>query len=214
MSSSMSNSNSQNSTISDFTSSADGTSATKLPYWTSERVAIYALLGALAIALSFISIPIFPAAPYLKYDPSGVVILLAGFAYGPLAALILSVVSVLPSFFMGNPIGGFIALMCILAFSLPSSVIYTKMRTRKGAFISMIVGAAAFIAMAIILNLLLTPLYSKVSVEAVAAMIVPILLPFNLLKSAIHLALTTVCYKPVTALLKAFSNSRKNDRRI
>lgn len=182
-------------------------------YWSSQRIAIYALFGALSIALSFISIPVFPAAPYLKYDPSGVVILLVGFAYGPLAALIISFISVIPHLFT-NPIGAFIALMCMLAFSVPAAVIYKKMRTRAGAAVSMIVGAIAFIVTAMLLNLLLTPLYSAVSVADVAKMIVPILLPFNLIKATIHLALTIVCYKPVTALLKAFSKSRENDRRI
>ena len=39
------------------------------------------------------------------------------------------------------------------------------------------------------------------TVAQVAAMIVPILLPFNLLKFAIHAVVTFLIYKPVTTLI-------------
>ncbi|BBA48723.1 hypothetical protein BBJK_02553 [Bifidobacterium bifidum LMG 13195] len=53
--------------------------------WSTRRIAMYALFVALAMATSFISFPILPnpAFSFLKYDPSGIVCLIAGFAYGP-----------------------------------------------------------------------------------------------------------------------------------
>ncbi|TCD53608.1 ECF transporter S component [Alloscardovia theropitheci] len=183
------------------------------PYWTSQRIAIYALFTTLAIVLSFIQIPIFPAAPFLRYDPSGIVVLLAGFAYGPLAAVIISVLSALPHVFT-NPFGGLILIACSIAFSVPSAWLYSRNRTRKTAIISMIVGAVCFIATAIILNLIITPFYTATPLSAVIAMIVPILLPFNLLKAGIHLIITMVCYKPITGLLKSFTASQTASRRV
>ena len=67
--------------------------------WSTRRIAIYALFVALAMAASLIELPIFPAAPWLKYDPSGIVCLIAGFAFGPYAAAIVSILGFLPHVF-------------------------------------------------------------------------------------------------------------------
>ena len=50
----------------------------------------------------------------------------------------------------------------------------------------MVVGAGISIAVACAMNLVVTPLYTPISVSDVAAMILPILLPFNALKMAIN----------------------------
>ena len=51
--------------------------------WSTRQLVTMALLCAIAILLSFVEFPIFPAAPYLKYDASFVAVMVAGFAYGP-----------------------------------------------------------------------------------------------------------------------------------
>ena len=45
--------------------------------WSTRKLVLLALFTALSLILSFIEAPIFPAAPFLKYDPSAVI---AGFA--------------------------------------------------------------------------------------------------------------------------------------
>ena len=51
--------------------------------WSTKRIAMYALFVALSMAVSFVEFPIVPGVEWLKYDPSGIVSLVAGFAYGP-----------------------------------------------------------------------------------------------------------------------------------
>ncbi|MBT1182068.1 ECF transporter S component [Bifidobacterium sp. CP2] len=182
---------------------ATGTHATGVAdsgRWSTRRIAVYALFVALAIVTSFIELPIFPAAPYLKYDPSGIVSLIAGFAFGPAAAAIVSVLGFLPHAFT-DPWGALMAILVALALSLPASVIYRRDRTRKGAIIGIVVGAVVALAAAIGGNLVITPIYAHMTVAQVAAMIVPILLPFNVLKFAIHAVVTFLIYKPITKLL-------------
>ena len=182
---------------------ATGTHATGVAdsgRWSTRRIAVYALFVALAIVTSFIELPIFPAAPYLKYDPSGIVSLIAGFAFGPAAAAIVSVLGFLPHAFT-DPWGALMAILVALALSLPASVIYRRDRTRKGALIGIIVGAVVALAAAICGNLVITPIYAHMTVAQVAAMIVPVLLPFNVLKFAIHAVVTFLIYKPITKLL-------------
>ena len=168
--------------------------------WSTKRIAVYALFVALAMVTSFIELPIFPAAPYLKYDPSGIVCLIAGFAFGPSAAVVVSVLGFVPHMF-GDPWGSIMAIAVALALSVPASVIYKRWRTRKGATVGILAGAVVALAIAIVGNLLITPIYAHMTVAQVAAMIVPVLLPFNLLKFAIHGVVTFLIYKPISDLL-------------
>lgn len=168
--------------------------------WSTRRIAIYALFVALAMAASLIELPIFPAAPWLKYDPSGIVCLIAGFAFGPYAAAIVSILGFLPHVFT-SPWGALMGMLVALAISVPAALVYRRKRTRNGAMTGMALGMAIALVVALVSNLLVTPLYAHMTVAQVAAMIVPILLPFNLLKFAIHAVVTFLIYKPVTTLI-------------
>ncbi|PLS31179.1 ECF-type riboflavin transporter, S component [Bifidobacterium margollesii] len=179
---------------------AHSTSAADSGRWSTKRIAVYALFVALTMVTSFIELPIFPAAPWLKYDPSGIVCLVAGFAYGPAAAAIVSVLGFAPHVF-ADPWGTLMAVLVALALSVPASLIYRRIHTRKGAMIGILVGALCAIAIALLGNLVVTPIYAHMTVAQVAAMIVPILLPFNILKMAIHGVVTFLIYKPISKLL-------------
>ncbi len=168
--------------------------------WSTKRIAVYALFVALSMVLSFVEVPIFPAAPFLKYDPSGIVMLIVGFAYGPAAAAIVSVLGFVPHLFT-NPWGALMAILVALSLSVPAAFIYRRKRTRAGAVIGMLVGAALAVVVAILGNLVITPIYTGWPVSEVAALIVPALLPFNILKMAIHGVVTFLIYRPISNLL-------------
>lgn len=170
--------------------------------WSTRRIAMYALFVALAMATSFISFPILPnpAFSFLKYDPSGIVCLIAGFAYGPAAAAIVSVLGFVPHVFM-DPWGTLMAVLVALTLSVPAALIYRHVHTRKGAVIGLVVGALLALVAAIAGNLVITPIYTGWPVSEVAAIIVPALLPFNLIKFVIHGVVTFLVYKPISNLL-------------
>ena len=180
--------------------SHDTHSTTSGGAWSTRRIATTALLCALAFVLTFVEIPIFPPAPWLMYDPSGIVCLVAGFAYGPAAAVLVSVLGFVPHVF-ADPWGSLMAIAVALAMSVPAALVYRRLRTRRGALIGIIAGAVVALAVAIIGNLLVTPIYADMTVEQVAAMIVPALLPFNLAKLAVHGVVTFLIYKPISNLL-------------
>jgi riboflavin transporter FmnP len=54
----------------------------------------------------------------------------------------------------------------------------------------------------ILWNYLITPMYMGVPREAVVEMLVPVFLPFNLIKGGANAALTLLLYKPVIYALK------------
>lgn len=168
--------------------------------WSTKRIAMYALFVALSMAVSFVEFPIVPGVEWLKYDPSGIVSLVAGFAYGPAAAAIVSVLGFLPHLFT-NPWGTLMAVLVALALSVPAALIYRRNKTRKGAVIGIIVGAIAALAMAIVGNIIVTPFYAHMTTAQVVALIVPALLPFNALKFTIHGVVTFLIYKPISNLL-------------
>ena len=168
--------------------------------WSTKRIAMYALFVALSMAVSFVEFPVVPGVEWLKYDPSGIVSLVAGFAYGPAAAVIVSVLGFLPHLFT-NPWGTLMAVLVALALSVPAALIYRRNKTRKGAVIGIIVGAIAALAMAIVGNIIVTPFYAHMTTAQVVALIVPALLPFNALKFTIHGVVTFLIYKPISNLL-------------
>lgn len=170
--------------------------------WSTRRIAVYALFVAMALALSFISVPLMPAAPFLQYDPSGIVALIAGFAFGPSAAAIVTVLTWLPHLFT-NPFGAIMAILVTGGASIPAAIVYKRRRAFTGAVIGLLLGDVIAIALAIVGNLIITPLYSPgITVADVIGMIVPFLLPFNLLKMAINTIVTITAYKPCSLLLK------------
>ena len=168
--------------------------------WSTKRIAMYALFVALSMAVSFVDFPIMSGVEWLKYDPSGIVSLVAGFAYGPAAAAIVSVLGFLPHLFT-NPWGTLMAVLVALALSVPAALIYRRNKTRKGAVIGIIVGAIVALVVAIVGNLIVTPFYAHMTTAQVVALIVPALLPFNALKFTIHGVITFLIYKPISNLL-------------
>ena len=126
--------------------------------------------------------------------------LIAGFSYGPAAAAIVSVLGFVPHVFM-DPWGTLMAVLVALTLSVPAALIYRHVHTRKGAVIGLVVGALLALVAAIAGNLVITPIYTGWPVSEVAAIIVPALLPFNLIKFVIHGVVTFLVYKPISNLL-------------
>ena len=178
-----------------------GTGVSDSGRWSTRRIAIYALFVALSMAVSLIEFPLMPGVPWLKYDPSGIISLIAGFAFGPSAAAIVSVLGFAPHA-LTDPFGTIVAVLVALAFSLPAAFLYRRLHTRGGAAICLIVGALCALVVAIAANLAITPIYAHMSVAQVAALIVPFLLPFNLIKFAINGVVTFLIYKPISNLLR------------
>ena len=168
----------------------------------TRKIALAALFTAASLILSYIQIPIFPAAVWLKYDPSGIVCLLAALAFGPKMGAAVAIISWLPKVFV-DPFGAPMGMISTCALVVPSAIIYEKMgRTRKGSLVGMLAGAVLSIVVTCLMNLVVTPLYTpSMTVADVAAMIVPILLPFNTLKMAINVTAGQVLLNPCMNVL-------------
>ncbi len=169
----------------------------------TKRLTVLAMLCALAyIIVAFVRIP---AVMFLKYEPKDVVITIGGFLYGPLAALAISVVVSFIEMLTISDTGwiGFVMnVLSTAAFACTASFIYKKMRSLTGAQIGLIVGALLMTAVMIAWNYVLTPLYMGTPRSDVAAMLIPVFLPFNLVKGALNASITALLYRPLVQTLR------------
>ena len=154
-----------------------------------------------AVLITLVHFPLFPAAPFLQYDPADVPILIAAFAFGPVAGILVTVLaSFIQAFFLGGDgIYGF--LMHVIATGIlvtVASTLYRKFHTRTGAIIGLLLGTFAMGVGMMIANHFITPFYMGAPTEMVDAMLVTVILPFNLLKAGINSIVTFLVYKSVS----------------
>jgi len=169
----------------------------------SKKIALAALFTAASLILSFVQIPIFPAAPWLMYDPSGIACLIAALAFGPKLGAAVAIISWMPRVFL-DPFGAPMGMLSTCAFVIPAAIMYAKGgHSRRASVVGMALGSVVSIALACAMNLVVTPLYTAITVQEVAAMILPILLPFNVLKMIINTAAGQVLLAPCANVLKA-----------
>ena len=183
----------------------DTHSTTAQGTWSTTRIAVTALLCAVSLVCTLmLEFPIIPGINWLQYDPSAIIALLAGFAFGPATG---AVVSILPYLVhlatMSGVYGTIMAILATFTLVMPASLIYSHNRSLRGAILGLVVGAVVCLVACIVGNILITPLYMDISVQGVIDTIVPILLPFNLAKIAINCVVTVLIYKPVTKVLSA-----------
>ncbi len=172
----------------------------------TKNMTTMAMLAALAFLVMLVGrIPMVAAAPFLKYDPKDVIIVIGGFIFGPFAAFMISlVVSIIEMFTVSEtgPIGAIMNLISTCSFACLASVIYKKKHTIKGAVIGLISGVGLMVIIMLAWNYLLTPIYMGYPRDAVAAMLLPVFLPFNLIKGGLNAAITLLIYKPVVLTLR------------
>ena len=172
----------------------------------TRRLAVMGMLAALSIVLvSLIHFPLLPAASFLEYDPADIPILMATFLFGPIAGLLLTVVvSVIQGLTVSASSGIIGIIMHILAtgtFVLLAGNLYNRFHSRKGALLALGAGCLAQTAVMVVCNLIFTPIFMGQPVGVVVQMLIPVIIPFNLLKAAINAAVTYFVYKPISGLI-------------
>ena len=180
-----------------------------------KKMVLLAMLAAVAyIMVSLVRIPI---VLFLKYEPKDVIITIGGFLLGPFASFIISlVVSLLEMVTISDtgPIGAIMNLLSTCTFSCTAAFIYKRKHTLNGAVVGLGIGTAVMVVTMLLWNYLITPLYMTGTSRAdIAGMLVPVFLPFNLLKAGLNSAFILALYKPlVTALRKTGLLPKKESR--
>ena len=169
----------------------------------TKKLTTLAMLSAMAfVAVALIRIP---AVEFLKYEPKDVIITIGGFLFGPIASVIISTVTSLVEMVTISETGFYGLVMNIIgsvSFAATAALIYQKKRTVGGAVLGLLVGIAVMAPVMLLWNYIVTPVYMGQPRKAIAGMLLPVFLPFNLIKGGLNAAITMLIYKPVVTALR------------
>ena len=144
----------------------------------------------------FIHFPLIPSAPFLEYDPADISIIITGLAYGPgwglLATLIVSVIQGITVSAGSGWIGIVMHIISTGIFVLTVSLIHKK--TCK-LIPSLVFGTVAMVLVMIPVNLVFTGIFMGTGVMTVVKMLIPAIIPFNLLKAGINAVVAGFLFK-------------------
>ncbi len=187
------------------------------------RTNVMAKIGILS-AISFLlfivdfAVPLFPG--FLKMDFSDLPAIIAAFAIGPVAGILVEMFKNLLHLTMTSTggVGELANFIVGCAFVVPAGLIYKKHKTKKIVLVALVVGIVSMVLTAVIMNyFVLIPLYSKFmpmdAIIGMAAAINPyvdglktlmwyVIAPFNLVKGIILAIITKLIYKKISHLLK------------
>ena len=206
-------------------SSSSSESKVKIGYFSSTRIALIAILGALAGILYIFDFPLSFAFPsFLNFKLVDIPVLISSFVLGPVSAAITVVVEVLIKLVAKGTSTAFRGeladLLLGFAFAVPAGLIYSKKRTFKGALLGIGIGALCEVAVALLANkFILVPFYvKKYGWGAIIGMMTSLfpscteenfyniylwvsVLPFNLLRCLVSSVINILVYKRLSIVI-------------
>ncbi|MBQ3127124.1 MAG: ECF transporter S component [Clostridia bacterium] len=186
-------------------------------------IAKIGVLSAVAAILMLFEFPLWFAPGFYKLDLSETVILIGGFALGPVAGVLIELLKNLLNLLLNGTttafVGEFANFVTGCVFVVPAALIYRHRKSLISAIVGMIVGSLSLAVVGSLLNyFVLIPTYVemyKMPLDAIIAMagevngavtdlksmIVFAVAPFNLLKGVICSILASLLYKRVSGIL-------------
>lgn len=171
----------------------------------TRKMAAMAMLAAISYVLMLVSHVIPKISGFLQFDIKDIPIIIGGFIFGPLASLAISVVVSLiemVTISTTGPIGLLMNVLASCAIACTAAIFYKRWQSIKGAVAGLAAGVLMMTAVMLLWNWLITPMYMNVPREMVVGMLVPVFLPFNLIKGLVNAALTLLLYKPLVMRLR------------
>lgn len=189
-----------------------------------KKIAFIGLMGAVSAVLMLFRFPLPFMPPFLSFDFSGLMEMLGGFMFGPMAAVCIIIVKIMlqlvmqGSFSLGT--GELQNLILSCAYVLPALIIYHRSKSKKMAVAGMAVSSVFVAVVAVFTNLyLIIPFYVKLfgmSMDDIIAMCSTVnpamknavtmalfgILPFNLIKYGVTSLITFIIYKRLSKVIK------------
>lgn len=185
----------------------------------TRKITVMAMLVAISVVLVYlVRVPIIPSAPYLEYDPADISILIGTFAFGPLAGIIITILaSGIQALTVSSQSGVYGFIMHVIATStlvIVAGSIYRAKHTIVGAIVGLVCGTLAMTGIMLVANHFITPLFLGWPTEEVDKILLPAILPFNLIKAGLNSVGTFLIYKVVSRFIvhgERFSFNKKAD---
>lgn len=172
----------------------------------TKKLATLAMLTALAFVVMWLSKFIPSVNGFLDFDFKDVVLCIGGFIFGPISALIMTIiVCVLEMVTVSHTdiIGCIMNIVATASFVCTACAIYRNHHTMKGAVLGLATAVVVLVVVMLAWNYFLTPIYQGQPREAIAGMLLPIFLPFNAVKGGLNMTATLLLYKPVVGALRS-----------
>lgn len=169
----------------------------------TKKLTVTAMLCALSYVVT--AVGRVPIVLFLKYDPKDIVIAIGGFIFGPLTAFTIAMIVSLAELFTLSENGILGLMMNVISscsFACTAAFVYKKRHTLSGAASGLLCGLGCMVSVMLLWNYLVAPIYLGYPRQAVAELLLPAFLPFNLIKGGLNAAATMLLYKPVTAALR------------
>lgn len=184
------------------------------------KIAILAALSAVIMLLEF-PLPFAPG--FYKLDLSEAIILMGGFAMGPVAAAVIELIKNLINILLNGTttafVGEFANFLTGCALVVPASLIYKYHKTLKGAIVSLAVGTVSLVIIGSTFNyFVLIPAFSSMYhmpldeivsmgsklnplVSDLKTLVVFAVAPFNIVKGVLCSLINLLLYKRVSKIL-------------
>ena len=184
------------------------------------------MLAAVSVVLMFLSFPVPLMPSFIKMDLAELPALIGAFAYGPLAGAAVCLVKNLISLMKSSSggVGTLCNFLLGVCFVVPAGIIYKYNRTRRGALIGALAGAAIMAVLSIFVNYYVVyPIYTAfMPMEAIIGMyqainpkvqtlwdaLIWFNCPFTFIKGLISVVITFIIYKPLSPFLKGTANKQ------
>ena len=173
--------------------------------FSAKRLTLMAVFVALSYVISFLEIPLFPAAPFLKLDFGNVLVLLVSFLLGPVEGVLVCLLKeglrAIGS--SSGGVGEIANMLATSAYILLPSIVYRLRYGLKVVIPSLAVACLLGTGAALITNRFITfPLYMGEGAASVFADLFWYVVAFNLIKTAAVSVLTLLLYKRLSNFLK------------
>ncbi|MGC9772472.1 Riboflavin transporter FmnP [Fervidobacterium changbaicum] len=167
------------------------------------RIATIGIMSALATGLMFLEFPIFPSVNFLKFDPSDILPLLAGFIFGPIDGILVLLIKDILFFLLksGDIVGIAMNFAAGASFLLPAIYIYRIRENRAFEIIGYVVGVVVVAGVMTVLNMIVVPLYWKIPLQETLKYL-PIIAAFNAIKFSIDAVVTSLIRERIARIFE------------
>ena len=187
----------------------------------TRKLTSIAMLSAVSTVLMFFSfnVPLMPS--FIKMDLSELPALLAAFTFGPMSGVAVCFIKNLINVFFTTTggVGEISNFLLGSMFVAPAGFIYQKMKTKKGAMVASVVGAATMALLSVVTNYYIVyPVYSNLmapmeailgayrainpNVETLMDALLWFNMPYTFIKGMLSVVITMFIYKPLSPILR------------
>ncbi len=191
---------------------------------TTKKIVVIGMFSAISTVLMIFDFPVPFAPPFYKLDFSELPAMIAGFAYGPVAGVMVEFIKIVVKVLVKGTSTAFVGELANFVIGcgliLPAAIIYRMHKTRKTAIVSCIVGTVVITVVGTLFNAFyLLPAFCKLygmpmeaiiamgaevnsSINSVTTLVLFAVAPLNLIKGAVNSLITLLVYKRLRGLIK------------